>query len=121
MHGTEVIAVERRRRWSWTDKQQIVDETLIAEASISAVARRYGLHPSQVFAWRKAAREEISACRACDRVVQPPAPNHPIARGRAGAGLLAHIVMSKYDDHLPLYRSIARPRSMRARGSSWRA
>jgi len=56
MHGTEVIAVERRRRWSWTDKQQIVDETLIAEASISAVARRYGLHPSQVFAWRKAAR-----------------------------------------------------------------
>jgi len=27
-----------------------------------------------------------------------------IARGRAGAGLLAHIVVSKYDDHLPLYR-----------------
>jgi transposase len=26
------------------------------------------------------------------------------ARGRAGAGLLAHIVVSKYDDHLPLYR-----------------
>jgi transposase len=26
-------------------------------ASLSAVARRYGLHPSQVFAWRKAARE----------------------------------------------------------------
>jgi transposase len=31
-------------------------------------------------------------------------PNHAIARGRAGAGLLAHIVVSKYDDHLPLYR-----------------
>jgi len=44
------------------------------------------------------------ACRACDTVVQPPAPYHPIARGRAGAGLLAHIVVSKYDDHLPLYR-----------------
>jgi transposase len=37
-------------------------------------------------------------------VVQPPAPYHPIARGRAGAGLLAYIVVSKYDDHLPLYR-----------------
>jgi hypothetical protein len=37
-------------------------------------------------------------------VVQAPAPYHPIARGRAGAGLLAHIVVSKYDDHLPLYR-----------------
>jgi len=57
MHRAEVITVERRRRWSWTDKQQIVDETLMAGSSISAVARRYGLHPSQVFAWRKAARE----------------------------------------------------------------
>src|SRR6185369_6877481 len=33
-----------------------------------------------------------------------PAPYHPISRGRAGAGLLAHIVVSKFDDHLPLYR-----------------
>jgi len=37
-------------------------------------------------------------------IVQASAPYHPIARGRAGAGLLAHIVVSKYDDHLPLYR-----------------
>jgi transposase len=57
MHRTEVITVERRRRWSWGDKQLIVDETLMPGASISAVARRYGLHPSQVFAWRKEARE----------------------------------------------------------------
>ena len=57
MHRAEVITVERRRRGSWSDKQQIVEETLMPGASISAVARRYGLHPSQVFAWRKAARE----------------------------------------------------------------
>ena len=44
------------------------------------------------------------ACRACDTVVQAPAPFHPIARGRAGPGLLAHIVVAKFDDHLPLYR-----------------
>src|SRR5262245_42705819 len=43
-------------------------------------------------------------CRACDTVVAVPAPDHAIARGRAGAGLLARIVVSKYDDHLPLYR-----------------
>jgi transposase len=49
-------------------------------------------------------RREKLACRVCDTVVQAPAPYHPIARGRAGAGLLAHIVVSKYDDHLPLYR-----------------
>jgi transposase len=48
-------------------------------------------------------REKFS-CRACDTVVAAPAPDHPIARGRAGAGLLAHIVVSNYDDHLPLYR-----------------
>jgi len=48
-------------------------------------------------------REKLS-CRACDTVIAAPAPDHAIARGRAGAGLLAHIVVSKYDDHLPLYR-----------------
>jgi len=48
-------------------------------------------------------REKLS-CRACDIVVAAPAPDHPIARGRAGSGLLAHIAVSKYDDHLPLYR-----------------
>jgi transposase len=48
-------------------------------------------------------RDKLS-CRACDSVVAAAAPDHAIARGRAGAGLLAHIVVSKYDDHLPLYR-----------------
>ena len=43
-------------------------------------------------------REKLS-CRACEVVVAAPAPDHAIARGRAGAGLLAHIVVSKYDDH----------------------
>jgi transposase len=48
-------------------------------------------------------REKLS-CRVCDTVVAAPVPDHAIARGRAGVGLLAHIVVSKYDDHLPLYR-----------------
>ena len=47
---------------------------------------------------------EAFSCRNCETVVQTPAPHHPIARGRAGAGLLAHIIVSKFDDHLPLYR-----------------
>ena len=68
MHRAEVITVERRRRWSWSDKQQIVEETLMPEASISAVARRYGLHPSQVFAWRKAVREEEGLAAATGSV-----------------------------------------------------
>ncbi len=44
------------------------------------------------------------ACVACDRIVQAAAPNRPIARGLAGPGLLAHVLVAKYGDHLPLYR-----------------
>jgi len=44
------------------------------------------------------------ACAACDTLVQAPAPTRPIARGLAGPGLLAHVLVSKYADHLPLYR-----------------
>jgi transposase len=44
------------------------------------------------------------ACSGCDRVVEAPAPSRPIERGVAGPGLLAHVLVSKYADHLPLYR-----------------
>ncbi len=40
----------------------------------------------------------------CEAICQAPLPSRPIERGRAGAGLLAHVVVSKYADHLPLYR-----------------
>jgi transposase len=39
------------------------------------------------------------ACACCDRIVQAAAPNRPIERGVAGAGLLAHVLVSKYGDH----------------------
>jgi transposase len=44
------------------------------------------------------------SCSACDRIVQAPVPTRPIERGLAGPGLLAHVLVSKYADHLPLYR-----------------
>ena len=44
------------------------------------------------------------SCRSCERIVQAPLPSMPIERGRPGAGLLAHVLVSKYADHLPLYR-----------------
>ena len=44
------------------------------------------------------------SCDACDRIVQAPAPSRPIDRGLAGPGLLAHVLVSKYADSLPLYR-----------------
>jgi transposase len=48
-------------------------------------------------------REKFS-CRNCETITQPPAPSHPIARGRAGPGLLAHVLFCKYGLHLPLNR-----------------
>jgi transposase len=48
-------------------------------------------------------REKFS-CRTCEAITQPPAPSHPIARGRAGPKLLAHILFAKYGLHLPLNR-----------------
>src|SRR5947209_10612906 len=44
------------------------------------------------------------SCTQCDTIVQAEAPTCPIARGLAGPGLLAHVLVSKYADHLPLYR-----------------
>jgi transposase len=51
-------------------------------------------------------REKFS-CRNCEKITQPPAPAHPIARGRAGPGLLAHLLFGKYGLHLPLTRQSA--------------
>lgn len=47
---------ERRRRWSWKEKAQIVAESLAPDAVASAIARRYGLHRNQLYAWRKELR-----------------------------------------------------------------
>src|SRR5215468_8366943 len=43
-------------------------------------------------------------CTCCERIVQAPAPSRPIERSIAGPGLLAHVLASKFSDHLPLYR-----------------
>lgn len=43
-------------------------------------------------------------CTGCDRVVEAPAPTRPIERGLAAPALLAHVIVSKFADHLPLYR-----------------
>ena len=42
------------------------------------------------------------SCRVCDRIVQAPAPVSAVARGKATFAMLAHIVVSKFNHHLPL-------------------
>ena len=43
-------------------------------------------------------------CRGCGTIHQAAAPERPIAKGMASSGLLAHVLVSKYCDHTPLYR-----------------
>lgn len=50
---------------------------------------------------------EKHSCRSCEKIAQPSTPSHPIARGRAGPGLLAHVLFAKYGLHLPLTRQSA--------------
>ena len=48
-----ITGVGRRRRWTDEEKAWIVAESLDPASTASAVARRYGLHPSQLFVWRQ--------------------------------------------------------------------
>jgi transposase len=52
-----ITGVGGRRAWSDEDKGRIVAESFAVGANVSAVARRYGLRPQQVYAWRRLARD----------------------------------------------------------------
>ncbi len=56
-----ITGVGRRRRWSLEDKARIVAESLDPATTASAVARRYGLHASQLFAWRQQLQRRAAA------------------------------------------------------------
>lgn len=53
----EIVNTGRRRRFSLEAKRRIVEESFVSGDAVSAVARRHGLFPAQLFAWRRAARE----------------------------------------------------------------
>jgi len=56
----------RRRRWSAEEKAQIVAETLVPGVRVSDVARRWQLHPQQLFGWRHQARQDSASKRRTD-------------------------------------------------------
>jgi transposase len=51
-----ITSVERRRRWSAAEKQQLVVASLEPGGSVSAIAREAGIHPSQLYGWRRQLR-----------------------------------------------------------------
>jgi transposase len=79
----EVIETGARRRWSREEKRRIVAECESGPRQVSATARRHGLLPSQLFSWRRLAREGrlggsedsvtfAQAVIACDRAAMSP-------------------------------------------------
>ena len=85
----EVInGVLGRRRWSADDRARILEETLAPGASVSAVARRHGLTPQQLFTWRREARKPAETPAFVPAVILPamaPEPT-PMKRPRARRG-----------------------------------
>jgi len=65
-----ITSVQRRRRWSPEEKRAILEEGEQPGNSLSAVARKYGVNPNQLFHWRKLMREgALIAVGADDQVV----------------------------------------------------
>jgi transposase len=83
-----VTGVGRRRRWSDEDKARIVAESLDPATTASAVARRYGLHVSQLFTWRQQLQRSASSAAAVGgpafvpvhAMADDPAPAEPVGR-----------------------------------------
>jgi transposase len=72
-----ITGTGRRRRWSSEDKARIVVESLADGVSVSEVARRHGLSPQQLFAWRREARasfHEAGSAAPGDRSAATPTP-----------------------------------------------
>jgi transposase len=78
--------------------------------SCGGALRKVGESVTEVLEYRPGRFEVVRhvrpafSCRTCEAMTQAPMPSLPIERGRPGPGLLAHVLVSKYCDHLPLYR-----------------
>jgi transposase len=77
----------RRRRWTGEEKARIVMESLAPAAVASEVARRYGIHPSQLYAWRRELRGEETAAGIAFAPVVSEAMAPPGGHGPGGDGI----------------------------------
>jgi transposase len=91
-------------------RQEEVHEPSCTCPNCGGAMRRLGEDVTEVLEYVPASFKVIRhvrpklSCRMCETIVQVPMPSLPIERGRPGPGLLAHVLVAKYADHLPLYR-----------------
>ena len=103
VHRLEVFTgAGRRRTWSDEDKARIVAEIVASGESVSAVARRHGLSPQQLFGWRRALQTSPTVLSDAEELQFVPAvldvaPSYPSVRRQskmprhpveAGAGMI---------------------------------
>jgi len=78
-----ITSVQRRRRWSTSEKQQLVAASLEPGASVSALARQAGIHASQLYGWRRQLRAQPSVTFAPVRIAVDATP-----AGGTGPGMI---------------------------------
>ena len=78
--GEILTGPERRRRWSPAEKVAIVQETYEPGVTVSLVARRHGLSPAQLFAWRRLASQGALAATGADEPVVPASDYQALQR-----------------------------------------
>jgi transposase len=67
------------------------------------VSEQLDYHPASLFI-RQHARAKYACTQCQESVVLAPMPQQPIEKGLPGPGLMAHVIVNKFDDHLPWYR-----------------
>jgi transposase len=79
-----ITSIERRRRWSAAEKERLVAASLEPGASVLALAREAGLHPTQLYKWRRqlcVRREAAPRFAPVQVVAEPAAPTLPAPSG----------------------------------------
>ncbi len=78
-----ITSVQRRRRWSVAEKERLVAASLEPGCGVSAVAREAGIHPGQLYGWRRQLRPrpQPSAAFAAVRIAAESAPAGMLACG----------------------------------------
>lgn len=100
----------RRALPSHLPREEIVHQSPCTCPSCGGELRRLGEDVSEMLEYVPSRLKVIRhvrpklSCSRCQKILQAAAPSRPIERGLAGPGLLAHVLVSKYCDHLPLYR-----------------
>jgi transposase len=101
---------KRRKLPEALPRREIVHEPACACSVCGGALRKVGEDVTEILDYIPGRFEVIRhvrpafSCRKCEAMVQKPIPALPIPRGQAGPGLLAHVLIAKFCDHLPLYR-----------------